>query len=75
MRYRGDSPCSLLNDIAERRLIRLILPERVKWTGDAVMRLVRRGLHANARAPHVPPHGLIPGPSWPDPRRGDLHLL
>jgi hypothetical protein len=47
---RGDSPCTLLNETAERALIRLILPEPVHFTGDAIMRLVQRGLYANTRA-------------------------
>ena len=47
---RGDSPCTLLNETAERRLIRLILPEPVHFTGDAITRLVQPGLYANTRA-------------------------
>jgi hypothetical protein len=47
---RGDSPCTLLNETAEQRLIRLILPQPIHFTGDSIMRLVKPGLYANTRA-------------------------
>ena len=46
----GDSPCTLLNETAKRRLIRLILPQPLKFTGDEIMWLVQPGLYANTRA-------------------------
>src|SRR3954470_22182694 len=42
---RGDSPCTLLNETAEQRLIRLLLPPRIEFAGDAITRLVRPGLY------------------------------
>jgi hypothetical protein len=47
---RGDSPCTLLNETAEQRLIRLILPKRIEFAADAITRLVQPGLYANTRA-------------------------
>ena len=47
---RGDSRCTLLNETAEQRLIGLILPKRIEFAADAIMRLVQPGLYANTRA-------------------------
>jgi len=47
---RGDSRCTLLNETAEQRLTRLILPQRIDFAADAVTRLVAPGLYANTRA-------------------------
>ena len=47
---RDDSRCTLLNETAEQRLIRLILPQRIEFAADAITRLVTPGLYANTRA-------------------------
>jgi len=47
---RGDSRRTFLNETAEQRLIRLILPQRIEFAADAITRLVTPGLYANTRA-------------------------
>ena len=47
---RGDSRSTLVDEAAGMRLVHAIFPQRLEFPGDAVERLVQRGLYENTRA-------------------------
>ena len=47
---RGDSPLTILNETAEYRVVRILLPAVTHFTGDAINQFVLRGKYENRRA-------------------------
>ena len=50
MRFRGDSLCTLVDETADFGILRHFLPQALEFKGDAVTRLVQRGMYVNTRA-------------------------
>ncbi|OWY70185.1 hypothetical protein B7486_15385 [cyanobacterium TDX16] len=47
---RGDSPCTFVNETSGINLVQAVIPQVVRFSGVAVLRLVKRGMYANTRA-------------------------
>jgi hypothetical protein len=48
--HRGDWRFTLVDETAGLRLVHAVFPQRLEFAGDAVERLVQRGLYDNTRA-------------------------
>jgi len=47
---RGDSPFTIVNEIVDHRLVRLLFPAQTPFTGDEILRFVEKGKYENRRA-------------------------